>query len=189
MVLQVERTYPAGYQNSAYQGPNGSYSSFQDVTQQTTPYSGYPNMSSYSSTQAQQYQSGMSTGVYGSGGSHYSSANAGFASGMKPSGGYGNSHYGSSYGHGSPHGQSHGAPHGLGYGSPHGQSHGAPHGQGYGSSHGYGNSHGYGSGLTHGHNNYGHGSSNYGHTSSGMNHGSYGQKPSWMLKGLDDDEE
>ncbi|GJT47106.1 hypothetical protein Tco_0955821 [Tanacetum coccineum] len=59
MVLQTER-YPGGYhQNnySAYQGPNGSYSNFQDVAEQTTPYSGYPNMSSYSSTQAQQYQS------------------------------------------------------------------------------------------------------------------------------------
>nr|XP_043613570.1 glycine-rich RNA-binding protein 3, mitochondrial-like [Erigeron canadensis] len=187
MVLRTEH-YPGGYnQNSylSYEGPYGSYSNYQGVTEQTTPYPGYPQIiSNYQSTHAHQQQSGWSTGgnYHADGGGHYST-NGGFGAPVIPIlGGYGNSHYGSSYTHGSSHGFSHGNPNSNGnYGSPHG----------YGNSHSYGHSHGFGSGraknlfdkLTHGHSSYGHTSPNYGHHSAGgMN------QPSWILKGLDDDE-
>lgn len=179
MVIQTER-YPGGYHHnnySAYQGPNGSSSNYEDVTEQTTPYLGYGQGSTYQSIHASQQQSGWSTGggYQSSGGSHYSSG-GGMGAHLKPThGGYGSS----------PHDGYGGSQHG-GYGSPHGQSH---HGlrHSHGGSHGYGNSHGYGGGasnqfnkLTHGHNGYGHGPN-------GMNHSS--QKPTWDLKGIDSDDE
>ncbi|XP_024991169.1 annexin B11-like [Cynara cardunculus var. scolymus] len=200
MVLQTER-YPGGYQQqsyNAYQGPNGNYSSFQGITTENSPpYSTYPQVSNYPSPHAPQNQFGRPSGddYYGNG--------AYPGSGARPTtGGYGSSYYDNS--HGSPHGHGHGNPHGHGHGSPHGHSHGSPHGQGHGSQHGYGSGanhfdkpthghNGYGGGATnhfdkptHGHNGYGSGIPNYGYSQSGMNHGY--QKPSWILKGLDDEE-
>ncbi|CAH1439466.1 unnamed protein product [Lactuca virosa] len=126
--------------------------------------------------------------------------------------------HGSQQAHGSPHGHGHGSPNGLGkshgyensfshgsqqgHGSPNGHGLGSPHGlgkphgygdsQSHGNSHGFGNSNGHGGGvmnhfekLTHGHG-YGAPGPNYGHAPSGMNHGY--QKPSWTMKGLEDDE-
>lgn len=196
MVLETER-YPGGYhQNSysAYQGPKGSYSNFQDVTQQTSPYSGYGQGSTYQSTHASQQQSGWSTsgGYPGNGGTQYPGSGypgnggsqypgSGIGGSLKPTnGGYGSS----PYGYGSPHGQSHGSPHG---------GHGGPQSHGYGGPQGYGNSHGYGSGApnqfnkpTHGLDGYGNGSP-YGHGPNGVNNGY--QKPTWDVKLLEDDDD
>ncbi|KAL4573957.1 hypothetical protein LXL04_020779 [Taraxacum kok-saghyz] len=205
MVLQTERC-ASGYKEnnySAHQGPDGYYSNFQGITAtQSPPYSSYPQMSTYPSNHASQYQSSWSTGdeYHGNGPNHpVKPGTVGYGNSY----GYGNSHgYENSLSHGNQqahgHPQVHGSPHGHGHGHGSPNSLGTPYGYGkshdYEKSHGYEKPHGFGNGLmkpleklAHGHGygapgpNYGHG-----HPASGMNHGY--QKPSWTLKGLEDDE-
>lgn len=200
-----------------HQGADGYFNNnFHGITAaQTTPYPTYPQVSTYPSSHVSQYQSTWSAGdeyQHGHGPSHPVKPSAAGGYGGN-SHGYGKSQgYENSFSHGSPHGHGQGSPNGLGkshgyensfnhgsqqgHGSPQGHGLGSPHGFGkshsYGDSHGFGNSNGHGGGvmnhfekLTHGHG-YGAPGPNYGHAQSGMNPGC--QKPSWTLKGLDDDE-
>ncbi|KAK9063480.1 hypothetical protein SSX86_017350 [Deinandra increscens subsp. villosa] len=169
MVLETER-YNGGYKHqnySAYQGPTGSYNSYEGVTEYTHPNSGPFQGSTYPSNHGSHLQSGWSTGSdhYGNGAGHYPGGNMGGP--IKPTiDGYGSSYYENSYAHGNSnshgnphhqghvnsHGQGYGSPHHQGHGSPHHQGHGSPHHQGHGSPHGHGQSHGspYGQGQGHG---------------------------------------
>ncbi|KAK1415772.1 hypothetical protein QVD17_31558 [Tagetes erecta] len=114
--------------------------------------------------------------------------------------------YENSYTHDNSHHSGHDSPYNQGHGSPHHHGHGSRHHHGHG---GYEKTHSFGSAiknkfnnLTHqGHNNYGHGNPNYGQGRPNFGHGSqnyghgghngvnHGQQPSWIVKGLDDDDE
>ncbi|KAL8218897.1 hypothetical protein R6Q57_022270 [Mikania cordata] len=113
-----------------------------------------------------------------------------------PNQGHNNPHqhqgYGSlsKQGHNSPKHQDYGSTHNQGYNNPHQQHLGSPHGdQGHESHDGFGKTSGFGGGvythqinkLTHGHNNNTYGT--YGPNPSGYD------KPYWIVKGLDDDDE
>ncbi|KAJ9554381.1 hypothetical protein OSB04_018426 [Centaurea solstitialis] len=207
MVLQTER-YPGGYQQQsydAYQGPNGNFSSFQGVTQNSSPYSAYPQASTYPSPHAPQNQFGRPSGgdYYGNGAGAYLVVVHGppladmevltmtIRRATEPTR---SCSWKSTRSR--PWKPTRSRPW-----EPTRSRHGSPQ-HGYGGaltnhfdkpSHGH---HGYGGGATnhfdkpsHGQHGYGGGGSpNYGYGQGGMNQGYQNQKPSWILKGLDDEE-